>query len=248
MTNEEMMRRMVAPPRSQIKTVSREGLGLVDITADEPSSLYSKDINRHFAEQFPDSTGFAYTDGGADIKIDVMSLAPSEEKPYYLLYTCGMSDKPMNTPQNAKDMERAELYMLLPDSWPFPPRGEIPPYSSFWPIRLLRALGRFPHTEKTWLGRGHTVSNGLECVPFMEGSELCAVILSEPSRSFSPLIAEDGEKIRFYIVIPIYREELEIKDKYGVTELYKLFSEEQLALIVDMNRENLAMKYSPAQA
>jgi hypothetical protein len=243
MTNEEMMRRIKtaqAEPSSYDTYISPNP---EQARAQQPSSTYSSLIAAHFEEHFPNAETFAFVEGSDDLHIDVCVLEPTKKNPYYVLYTCGMSDYAMHVPPRFSEMKRAELYMLLPPEWDFRDvKGEIP-YQSFWPVKLLRALGRFPHESRTWLGRGHSIANGDDMLPFVRDSEMCAAVLSEPAKSFSPLAIKEDFAIRFYLAIPIYREELDFKERYGANELYKLFTQSRISLVTDVHRDNVALPY-----
>ena len=123
-------------------------------------------IEKHMEGIFPGWQGFVYHEIVSDlVHIDVHVLR-SPEGDCQLLYTTGMSDLPMNLPEeiaDREDLKYAELYMLLPGDWDLGGVGASTqdlPYERFWPIRMLKFLARFPHEYQTWLGWGHTIPNG----------------------------------------------------------------------------------------
>ena len=52
------------------------------------------------------------------VVIDVLSVAPTAERPVRTLVTCGMSALPMTIPPGADTPARAELMLVLPAEWP----------------------------------------------------------------------------------------------------------------------------------
>ena len=100
--------------------------------------------------------------------------------------------------------------MLLPGDWDLGRAGSSSgdlPYERFWPIQMLKFLARFPHEYKTWLGWGHTIPNGPDYAPVCDGLGFGGAVLD--SLSLVPeLTTEDGKTIRFYMLIPAYKEEI----------------------------------------
>lgn len=52
------------------------------------------------------------------IHIDINWIKPTEKYPFHTFVTGGMSDLPMNTPEELKEHQFSELCMLLPNEWP----------------------------------------------------------------------------------------------------------------------------------
>ena len=200
-------------------------------------------IEKHMEGIFPGWQGFVYHEIVSDlVHIDVHVLR-SPEGDCQLLYTTGMSDLPMNLPEeiaDREDLKYAELYMLLPGDWDLGGVGASTqdlPYERFWPIRMLKFLARFPHEYQTWLGWGHSIPNGPEYAPVCDGVGFGGAVLAQPSL-VPPLTTEEGKEISFYMVVPAYKEEIEYKLKYGMEGLYQRFIEGKLPMTLDINRPN----------
>lgn len=212
--------------------------------------LYMKEIESHFKELFPDRDSFVFHELESDlVHIDVHLLGPGRDAPYYVLFTTGMSDLPMTLPDpisGREDLKYAELFLFLPNSWNF---GESEqdvqnlPESSFWPIRLLKFLARFPHEYRTWLGWGHTIPNGPDYSPLTDDAGFGGVVLAQPS-DIPPMETKDQKKINFYIVIPAYKEEIEYKLKYGMEALGQRFLEGHMPFVLDIHRPNLCEDFT----
>lgn len=112
---------------------------------------YAEEISGHFKALFPNREEFVYHELISDlVHIDVNIMRPTEERPYYVMYTTGMSDMPMTLPEeiaDREDLKHAELFMFLPGEWNPGETGQLDsdiPDSEYWPIRLIKYLARFP--------------------------------------------------------------------------------------------------------
>lgn len=206
---------------------------------------HAEEINRHFEALFPNREEFVFHELISDlVHIDVNIMRPTGEKPYYVMYTTGMSDLPMTLPEeiaDREDLKYGELFMFLPKEWNPGESGQLNsdmPDSEYWPIRLIKYLARFPHECDTWLGWGHTIPNGPDYEPICADSQMGGVVLVQIGGGMGSMESEDGKKINFYMVVPAYREEIEFKLEYGMEELDKRFSEGNLPMILDIRRPN----------
>ena len=205
--------------------------------------VYAREIAAHFQALFPDRKELVCHELVSDIvHVDVHILQPPPDRGFQVLYTTGMSDRPMTLPEelaDREDLKYAELYMFLPPDWDLSRvLTEELPYERYWPIQMLRFLARFPHQYKTWLGWGHSIPNGPDYTPICEGVGFGGAVLAAP-QGVAPLETEDGRKISFYMLIPAYKEEIEYKLKYGMEGLGQRFTEGELPLVLDARRPNL---------
>ncbi len=163
------------------------------------------------------------------VHVDVHVVPPRAGRDFYTLVTSGMSNNPMNVPEQAKGMEFAELMLCLPKTWElkkYQVLGSDP--GQDWPVNWLRQLARFPEEFDTWLGWGHSIPNGNPAAPLAEGNALCGWVLLEPrlvSDSFKCLARQDGAKVFFHAAVPVYREEIAFKIADGAEKLEALFGE-----------------------
>ncbi|MBQ8780099.1 MAG: suppressor of fused domain protein [Oscillospiraceae bacterium] len=182
------------------------------------------------------------------IHVDVFCVPPSEEKPYHVLMTSGMSDLPMTFRENiskeyTENNCRCELMMLLPKEW------NIKSTASTlwnWPINVLKMTARYPHGDKTWIGEWHDIQFTDPAEPFAENTELCALLFVRPTdEKLRFITGENGMKINVYIAVPIYKEELEFKLEHGAEALIeKLFGTEAVSdsnFVVDIDRKNVCI-------
>ena len=193
----------VSPGGSQI--YEYDELEPRDLHLPEQYCVYIDEICAHFDKLHPERRTTVFHEIISDlVHIDVHVMYPNEKEDFYVLYTTGMSDLPMSTPAELDESERwarAELLMYLPKTWN-PEADMEQSYADFWPIQTLQFLARFPHEYSTWLAHGHTIPNGPDYAPFLEGSQMSCVALCGFGEPTSPVIANDGSIINIYMITP----------------------------------------------
>lgn len=192
--------------------------------------LYTEEIINHFDKVFPGRETNVFHELISDIiHIDVHFMEPTEEAPFRVVYTTGMSDLLMTLPPELEEewghLRRAELMLFLPESWPID-SDAFKEDRYYWPVKLLKQLARFPHMYNTWLGYGHTIPNYAEYEPYAEDTGLNGVILSSLKDEISKFKAKDGTVINIYSLVPLYKEEMDYKLENGVDALFEKLSEE----------------------
>jgi hypothetical protein len=180
------------------------------------------------------------------VHIDVHFIEPAEGRPWYTLFTTGMSERPMTFPPQFAGMPKhAELMLRLEPSWPVHEiGGESTPEWAYWPIRGLKQLARFPHEYETALGVGHTVPNGDPPEPFASNTELCCWLLTPPMVA-SPNFAEfeaAGRRIQVLQLMPIYEDEMNLKLQKGVDALVRRFAKAKTPDVISPRRPSAARR------
>jgi Suppressor of fused protein (SUFU) len=169
------------------------------------------------------------------VHLDVLRVDPTDERPWYTLVTCGMSAKPMQAPE--PELAHAELTLALPPDWPME-QEDWRDERHYWPVRLLKFLGRVPHEYDTWLGNGHTIPNDDPPEPYARGTRLCGAIVA------TPLLAPEAFRVlerpagptRFYGVVPLHAAEMEFKLDQGADALYDRLADAGVSELVDPSR------------
>ena len=181
--------------------------------------------------------------GGDDSPIEVLHVAATPERPVHTLITSGMSDRPMAVPQGTDSPRYLELMMTLPRQWQLDahaPRDA----KWYWPIGQLLQIATIPGQSGAWLGWGHTVPNGDPPQPLAPGTKLCAAILVPsllvPTAFYELALAD--RSIAFYSVVPLYREELALKEREGMKALFEKLLDRDIRDLVDPKRRNVATK------
>lgn len=215
---------------------------------------YEQEICRHMETVFPNRKTRVYREIDSEfLHLDVFVMQAPTKQDFHVLYTTGMSAMPMTLPEallpQYKDLERAELLLLLPAEWDiltgYAEDKDVPGYL-WWPVQLMKYLARFPHEYKTWLGWGHTLPNSAEFVPYDKSTALCGAMLGALQERISMFRAEDDTQINFYTVMPLYREEMEYQKTAGTEALMqKLAALKGFGMIVFPDRPNVCTPEKP---
>ncbi|MEX0718001.1 MAG: suppressor of fused domain protein [Planctomycetaceae bacterium] len=177
------------------------------------------------------------------IHLDVLFVPATDERPFQVLVTSGVSDEPMNVPPEMKQFRRAELLIALPADWPLSMEA-FDDDGNYWPIRWLKQIGRLPHEYDTWIGWGHTIPNGDPPEP-IANTEFIGVMLSPPywlSPTFFELPTNTRDAIYFYSLVPLYQEEMDLKLRKGAEALERRLEKSGVSFVLDPSRRNAAKK------
>lgn len=184
------------------------------------------------------------------VHVDVHWIKPTNKNSFHVLVTSGMSDKPMNVPAEIDAPKYVELCVLLPPDWKIEGKdyeimeNVFSDENTYWPVRWLKNVARFPHSYNTWVGWGHTIPNGENADPFAESTKLgCVMLLPSitlPKEFFE--LPTFKKTINFLCLFPLYKEEMEFKLKNGSDKLLDKFDEHGISDIVDPTRKNVCEK------
>lgn len=176
------------------------------------------------------------------VHVDIYVIKPSEERPYYLLLSSGMSAKPMSHAPEA-DLRYAEVFILLPPTWDFSEEG-LKDEANYFPIRILKQIARLPHQIHAWIGFGHTIAEE-NPEPYASNNEFVGTLILETDMVGEAFLTIDlpDRKINLYLVVPLYKEELNYKIENGLEELLKQFDKFKTSEILDVKRPNSCRKF-----
>lgn len=147
--------------------------------------------------------------------IDVYQFPPQGERNFFTYVTGGMSDLPMNAPEElGVAYRRAELVFYSTENHD--------DYSE-----LLRRMAHFAHDNNTWLHWGHTMPNGLPPTPFF-GTKLLDTLFFMPSivspdSTLGDKLQIESEPVNLIWCVPITSAECQLKLDDGSDALYDLF-------------------------
>ena len=203
--------------------------------------LYTeKELNqyeKYIMKQFGEYKEVFHEIYSPDIHLDIIIVPPTKNNDYYKLITMGMGAYKMNVPPELKqyELERAELVLYLPANWNI----KSSKIEDYWPIEQLKTIARLPIQNNTWF-YGHTISANDNNKPYASNTKFCSMMLvSAPNKDFKQMNFQmkSKGKINFYQLFPLYKEELEYKQKYGTDALLDRFNKDIIP-IVNNKREN----------
>jgi hypothetical protein len=178
------------------------------------------------------------------VHLDVHQILPSDEHPYHVLFTTGMSDLPMTLPEGLDIERRAELMMALPPDWQMS-KDAWEDERWYWPIRTMKTLARLPHEYGTWLGLGHTVPNGDPPEPYAPGVPFCCAMIAPPlllPHDAHVVSLPNGEDLRFLSIVWLHPGEVVLKLNKGADELYDRMDQVECSELLDLNRPDLSRR------
>ncbi|MGL6225057.1 MAG: suppressor of fused domain protein [Thermoguttaceae bacterium] len=178
------------------------------------------------------------------VHIDIHLVKPTDKFPFFLLVTSGMSDLPMPVPKELHEFRFAELCIALPPDWQLSEES-LMDERYYWPIRWLEILARFPHEYDTYFLRSHTIGGSNDDMNYSQDVGFNGMVFVSPFElpdEFATLTQQDGSKIHFLQLLPLYPEEIQYKRKYGIEALLGEFAKHQLSLVVDVNRPNVGKR------
>jgi hypothetical protein len=176
-----------------------------------------------------------------DIHLDIIMNPPTADFPFYRMVTMGVGAFRMNVPAELRkyELEHTELIMYLPGNWNIESSQE----SDYWPIRMMKTIGRLAINCDTWIGHGHTIHGNAEMSPLGENTKQnCILLFQAMDMRYQELNLRlsSGKKINFYQMYPIYQEELEYKMANSFDALFDLFEEEDSFPKLKLDRKNYA--------
>ena len=200
----------------------------------EEVDLFENHLDDHFG---PCQSVFHELVSLDGMHIDIYIIEPTEKYPCFRLITCGMGARRMNLPREAQGQvpDHIELMISLPADWRFDEKS-IEEERFHWPVSLLKYLARFPWSESTWLGWGHTIP----LVQFADNTQLSGVLIDAPIHyPFDAFQVVFSEKRSVYIfqVVPVYAEEIDYAVEHSSEELEKLLKD-VICRPVDVARKN----------
>ncbi|OXM14667.1 suppressor of fused domain protein [Paenibacillus herberti] len=181
------------------------------------------------------------------VHLDILFVAPTPERNYHTLVTCGMGLLPMTVPNGAEDFRYAELMLCLPPDWSLSDES-FRQEEHYWPIRALKTLARLPHEYNTWLYAAHTIPNGNPAEPYAPTTKLSGMMVSipstvEPLQDFFTLSVSAEQAVHFFGLIPLYKEEMDFSLKHGAEELYGKIKNAGVTELVQPSRKNVCKKW-----
>jgi predicted Zn finger-like uncharacterized protein len=179
------------------------------------------------------------------VHVDVHWIKATGKRPFHVLVTTGMSDLPMTVPPGAEEHRHAELAIALPADWNMH-QAEWQDEDHYWPIRWLKMLARFPHEYETWLADPHTIPNEDPPKRFAPGTAMCGWLISPvffQEGGIPDCVVSPEKTVKFLGLVPLYKEEMDLKVAHGVEPLLDKFDAAGVDLaVLDPKRPNVCRK------
>ena len=207
------------------------------------SASYRQEIIAHIEKHLgPITATFRRED--SDSPIDLLWLRPGANRPYHTLITLGLSDRPMDIPDdvaNKNAAERAELMIMLPPEWNISP-DNLKSEQGYWPIAWLTMLADFARAPGNWLGTGYVFPNG-EPMSEIADTPFSGILVLPPfvSHAHEACVfhSRDGTRLNLYALIPLYPGEIELKTAQGLDVLLERFDESGInSEVVNIHRKD----------
>lgn len=167
--------------------------------------------------------------------VPLVFIPKTRDRNYSLLTTIGMSDFEMPVPEKHQERSKIELFFCLPDYWK-PEEMENPNHNWVWD--RITFMSGFPKERNTWFGNGHTMPFNREETAISEKFQQEYFFFTDPfelTKEMRPIRQKEGN-IHFIAVVPIFKRELDFKNKAGGHSLLRKFVKKGVSEKVDMFR------------
>jgi hypothetical protein len=179
------------------------------------------------------------------VNVSVWTIDPGNRKDPKIIFTTGMSEKPLPVPEGFEERQHVELMMYLPPDWPCPP--SLADTAQSWPWIWLRAIAHNSHEHGVWLGEWtSTFANGDPPQPLDASTPFCAFVLATNFGGYEGFPSDDGRFVNIVTAVPIYPEELALaKRPDGIVELLQRFEQRGIKASLRPGRPNAALEPEP---
>ena len=203
-----------------------------DKLGSEPETLHDETIVQftlHFGFPLPDAQ-HSLVPQETPVSIHVIPRNPNSG--YITLFTNGLADQPMHTPEGQEEWSRAELYMQLPEDWKID-MANNPIWG--WPFQWLREIAQLPARNTTWFGGKVCIIDLGELTP---GLRFRGCFMH--AERFYQSTTYPGTIVTMYRVIPLTVHELEFERQHGTENLLTAMDLVDVPPVVDINRVDAA--------
>ena len=206
-------------------------ISLFDATAEELRQYFKYHTN------FEPNTSALQEIVPGVVRIAVSTIETGANK---IIYTTGMSTKPMSVPDGYDGLQYAELVMYLPKEWPTIESADNP---QAWPWRWLRTMAHYAHENDTWLGGPlSTFASDEPPGPLAPTTDFTAFLLSY-NHGFKDFVTDEGRHLNMITVVPIYTAELRLAQQAdGFRKLGQGFDQHNIGAGLHPNRINVGLK------
>ena len=196
-----------------------------------------REIIEHFATYYGpvDSVSQNEVAGGL-VAISIHKVPPEVNNDPWILFTTGMSDRPLSVPTGYRGDRYAELVIRLPGDWPMT-RDALNDYVNSWPFEWLRRAAHYFHNRDTWIGSAYgLVVNGDPPEPLAPGLTFDSMLLVSVGQDHERIVLRDGREVGVYSLIALYPAEREFGTRAGLQMLNQRIHTLERPGVVDLSR------------
>ncbi|GAB5405858.1 MAG: hypothetical protein Aurels2KO_40890 [Aureliella sp.] len=166
--------------------------------------------------------------------IAVHAIPASDKRKHVTLFTSGLSNYKLKTPDGMEVYQFAELFIDLPANWQY---EKVTSNRWGWPAVWLKKIAQYPIVSETWLGGPLTViANEDPPEPLAAGVPFTSLMLLAQDQ----FRRKDGSVVSLFRVTPLYTEERELELRDGAKALMQAFDRADVPFVVDLKRRNVA--------
>lgn len=209
--------------------------------------VHAQALMQHLARHLGEPTAVLAESVSDELRIDLVVHPPTHDRPFVTLATVGMSALPMHVPSELEDRALQELLIGVPVDWPgleggvADIEGALQDDASYWPIRLLKGLARYPRRSSTWVSWGHTIPSGARfhaAVPF--STALVAPPLGLPPAIMTAHVP--AGRVSYLAVVPITDRETQLAKSTprGSDDLIDRLEAAGVTIAIDPDRASVA--------
>ncbi|WP_317382734.1 suppressor of fused domain protein [Anaerobiospirillum succiniciproducens] len=155
-------------------------------------------------------------------RYELLNIAPTEEHPFNLIITKGVSGRKLNVPAGVDDLtnSRIELAICLPKEWEFSNSESY----NLWPINTLCELINYILTTDEFVGFGYTFNQNrtLHSSTDFTGGMLTA--LGAYDKNVQEVTLSDNSLVRFFELVLLFPMELAFRKNHDAAALLEVFA------------------------
>lgn len=155
-------------------------------------------------------------------RYELLNIAPTEEHPFNLIITKGVSGRKLNVPAGVDELtnSRIELAICLPKEWEFSNSESY----NLWPINTLCELINYILTTDEFVGFGYTFNQNrtLHSSTDFTGGMLTA--LGAYDKNVQEVTLSDNSLVRFFELVLLFPMELAFRQNHDAAALLEVFA------------------------
>lgn len=199
----------------------------------------TKSVIGHFEARFKNKTNELALQNiipPTSAPVAVQTIQSKNGKGPSVIFTTGLSARPLKVAQEDANFRFVELLMVIPGGWNMP----MPVDETIWPWQSLQLLA-YESQSKGGFTRAAQVTELPEEADLFAGTRFNSMLLLPNLKGYvDKLTTNDGKDIRFITVVPIFPEEFAMAQSKGPMELFKQFAATKTKPHMNPERKNLA--------